>query len=205
MGGGPPRIRLLAASRLGRRYVGYDLDPEYVELARRRVATPLPPTDAHGVALASGKSAIEVASEAITAAGFTITARGYRVPKSGVAVSLRATDSLGQPWFFDVAGPLTAHRDGMSRTEVVWRSLGRANAVKGRAPETPFVVLTSALPTRPSEGDTALRAAGPQAFFDAVSIVDLEDCRRLTAYARTGSSGGAVNGFWTQRELDTRR
>ena len=29
---------LVAASRLGRRYVGYDLDPAYVELARRRVA-----------------------------------------------------------------------------------------------------------------------------------------------------------------------
>ena len=29
---------LVAAARLGRRYVGYDLDPEYVEIARRRVA-----------------------------------------------------------------------------------------------------------------------------------------------------------------------
>ena len=29
---------LVAAARLGRRYVGYDLDPAYVELARRRVA-----------------------------------------------------------------------------------------------------------------------------------------------------------------------
>ena len=29
---------LVAAGRLGRRYVGYDLDPAYVEMARRRVA-----------------------------------------------------------------------------------------------------------------------------------------------------------------------
>ncbi len=29
---------LVAAARLGRRYVGYDLDPHYVEIARRRVA-----------------------------------------------------------------------------------------------------------------------------------------------------------------------
>src|SRR5690606_38510491 len=29
---------LVAASRLGRRYVGYDLDPDYVEIARARVA-----------------------------------------------------------------------------------------------------------------------------------------------------------------------
>ncbi len=29
---------LVAAARLGRRYVGYDLDPSYVDIARRRVA-----------------------------------------------------------------------------------------------------------------------------------------------------------------------
>ena len=34
---------LVAAARLGRRYVGYDLDPEYVEIARQRVH------DAHAV------------------------------------------------------------------------------------------------------------------------------------------------------------
>ncbi len=28
---------LVAAARLGRRYVGYDLDASYVEIARRRV------------------------------------------------------------------------------------------------------------------------------------------------------------------------
>ena len=28
---------LVAAARLGRRYVGYDLDEQYVEVARRRV------------------------------------------------------------------------------------------------------------------------------------------------------------------------
>ncbi|MGC8463468.1 MAG: DNA-methyltransferase, partial [Acidimicrobiales bacterium] len=32
---------LVAAARLGRRYVGYDLDPDYVEVARRRVAEAL--------------------------------------------------------------------------------------------------------------------------------------------------------------------
>src|SRR6201999_4451671 len=32
---------LVAAARLGRRYVGYDLDPEYVALARARVADEL--------------------------------------------------------------------------------------------------------------------------------------------------------------------
>src|SRR5204862_6640023 len=30
---------LVAAARLGRRYVGYDTDPAYVEIARRRVAS----------------------------------------------------------------------------------------------------------------------------------------------------------------------
>ena len=36
---------LVAAARLGRRYVGYDLDPSYVEIARRRVAAELRSAD----------------------------------------------------------------------------------------------------------------------------------------------------------------
>ena len=34
---------LVAAARLGRRYVGYDLDEAYVEIARKRVADALHP------------------------------------------------------------------------------------------------------------------------------------------------------------------
>ena len=60
---------LVAAARLERRYVGYDLDPAYVELARRRVAAegaPPPAVDRTPV--------LEQALRLLVAAGFTVAA-----------------------------------------------------------------------------------------------------------------------------------
>src|SRR5690606_15415311 len=58
---------LVAAARLGRRYVGYDLDPEYVAIAERRVAEELTalaevPADPSG----TGAAASKLAEQALT-------------------------------------------------------------------------------------------------------------------------------------------
>ncbi len=208
---------LIAAAQLGRRYIGYDLDPTYVAIARRRVAGalsatvdgPMLPWPPHPAPEASdrqpsdqGKAAGKVAEEALNAAGFTITGRNRRVPKTGVVMSLTATDRAGAPWMFDVAGPYTTHRGGMSRSDVVWRALGRAHALRGRSSTAvPLVFLTTALPKRPSEGDTALRSAGRGAFFDAVELLNTDACARLAAYAQGNHSDEPLVGFWTRAEL----
>ena len=49
-----------------------------------------------------------------------------------------------------------------------------------------MVFLTSHLPKRPSEGDTALRAAGPDAFWTAIEMLSEESLERLERYARGG-------------------
>jgi site-specific DNA-methyltransferase (adenine-specific) len=191
---------LVAAARLGRRYVGYDTDPAYVELARRRVAE-----DAEAAPLAGGESADKLAEDALAAAGFTIVARNHRVPKSAVTVDFLATDAWGAPWLFDVPGPATAHRGGLLRTETVWRALGRAAAVRGRLTKgVPLAFLTTDLPGRPSEGDTALRAAGPDAFFDVVDIRSDEGRTRLARYGSGGCADQPQPGFWTAVELGRR-
>ena len=63
------------------------------------------------------------------------------------------------------------------------------------------MLLTSDLPTRPSPGDTALRAAGPEAFFDAVGLLSADGAERLRRYAAGGQSNRALPGFWTAKEL----
>ncbi len=65
----------------------------------------------------------------------------------------------------------------------------------------PLVLLTSHLPRRPSEGDTALRAAGPEAFFDAIEMLSAESLERLRRYAKGGFTNDPQPGFWTAREL----
>jgi len=208
---------MVAAAGLGRRYVGYDLDPAYVELARGRVAAEVglaggqivldvvaddgSADDRRRHALGEGKTASRLAEETLVEAGFTIAARDHRVPKSGVTVGFRATDGDGGTWLFDVVGPFTRHRDGMSRMDTVWTALGRASAVRGRAGDIPIVLLTTTLPRRPSQGDTALRAVGPGSVFDAVDLFSTTGRERLQRYAKGGHTNAAAPGFWTTAEL----
>ncbi len=208
---------LVAAARLDRRYVGYDLDPEYVALARARVADelaerPVVPAPATGGrrrtaaqrlardfprrAADGAKSAHAVAEALLDEAGFRITGHDVRV--HGTTVGFRAEDATGAPWLFEVAGAYTSHRGGLLRMDAVWRTLGRAS-VLARPDGPPLVVLTTHLPRQPSEGDTALRAAGPTAFFDAIGMLSGDGIERLCRYA-TGART-PLAGFWTAKDL----
>ena len=219
---------LVAAARLGRRYVGYDLDPSYVDIARRRVGevlAPVPPAakladrrlavgptivsdgveDVLSRATAEGKAAHQLAEQVLADAGFAIEERTRRIPNTGVTVDVVAIDGDGATWFFDVAGAFTSHRGGMLRTDTVWKSLGRASALKSGRGEVPLVFLTSHLPRRPSEGDTALRAAGTDAFFDAIEMLSTDGLERLARYAKGRLADDPQPGFWTTHDLARRR
>ncbi len=175
---------LVAAARLGRRYVGYDMDASYVELARTRISEEVAaPTHRPTTLLPAaddGRPAGQVAEAALIAAGFTITKTGYRVPKSGVVVSFLATAPGGAACLFDVAGPYTSHRGGLVRTETVWRTIGRAAAVRACVPNLAFVVLTTALPRPGSDADHTLRAAVPGTITAVIDLLDPVDRERLT-------------------------
>lgn len=218
---------LVAAARLDRRYVGYDLDEAYVEIARGRVEEALreirsdvqptrrrtiedpaidpgDPGDFQSRATKEGKAAQKLAEQLLEDAGFRIEERNKRIPKTGVTVNFVATDQDGQTWMFDVSGAFTSHRGGLLRTDTVWKSLGRAYALKGARADVPLVLLTSHLPKRPSEGDTALRAAGPDAFFDAIEMLSGESLDRLERYAKGGCADDPQPGFWTPQDLARR-
>ena len=199
---------LVAAEMLGRRYVGYDTDPEYVSIARERVAaaaaataTPEPNRSTLDAARVSGSSAAKLAAEVLQAAGFEIVAVKRKARRTSVTIDLVAVDVHGGEWWFDVAGPFVAHRGGLALTDEVWRLLGRANAIRGRSPDQRYVALTTELPRRSSEGDVAMRAAGPEALFDAIDITSAEDRARLTSYAQSGATH-AQPGFWRPVDLE---
>ena len=83
---------------------------------------------------------------------------------------------------------------------MVWKTLGRASAIKIARGTTPLVILSSHLPKRPSEGDTALRAAGPDAFFDIIDLLSADSLDRLQRYAKGGFTDSPQPGFWTERD-----
>jgi site-specific DNA-methyltransferase (adenine-specific) len=198
---------LVAAARLGRRYVGYDLDAGYVENARRRVADALHGPTAHpspAVANGDGKAAPTFAEEVLVRAGFEIQQRRRRIRKTGVTVDFVATDADGDPWFFDVPGAFTSYRGGLLRSDTVWRSLGQASALRAARGDVPLVLLTTHLPKRPGEGDTALRAAGPDTVFDVIGLRSVDDVERLAQYGRGRARRSPLPGFWTPGELAPR-
>ncbi len=230
---------LVAAALQGRRYVGYDLDPSYVEIARTRVSEALASEASSGRGAGSdrraggerratvpggaarrpapgdgddaedfqaratreGKAAQALARDLLEEAGFRIIEpMNQRIPRTGVTVNFVAADQADAVWFFDVSGAFTSHRGGMLRTDTVWKTLGRASALKGRGVAERLVFLTSHLPKRPSEGDAALRAAGPGAFFDAIEMLSEESIQRLRTYA-AGAATMPLVGFWTEADL----
>ena len=111
---------LVAAARLGRRYVGYDLDPAYADLARRRVAEEGAVRD-HSPG-AGGDSLGRRAMAALVDAGFTAIETDRRVKNSGLVVPFVARDAAGNVWRFDLAGAATSWRSGLSSMDVTLRA-----------------------------------------------------------------------------------
>ena len=186
---------LVAASRLGRRYVGYDLDPGYVELARARVeeegeAVPL---DA-----ARQSGAKDRVAEVLAAAGFADgSGPGVRLKGSGLIVHDVVEDRTGGRWVIEVGGAFVRYRGGLTSIDAVWRMLGRAHTLRGLGERV--LVLTSALPRHRSEFDLAVRAAGPDAVFDIIDVFDDEALARLAEYA--GGRSTPLPGFWNPDDL----
>ncbi|MDQ1476761.1 MAG: modification methylase [Actinomycetota bacterium] len=194
---------LVAAARLDRRYVGYDLDPTYVDIARLRVrdegATPAPTAVVHDPpqpepdgdsadfqarASREGKAAQALAEELLKETGFTIVAKNQRVRGTGVVINFIATDADDVEWYFDVSGAFTSTRGGLLRTDTVWKSLGRAHVLAQNV-KGPIVFLTSHVPRPGSEGDVALRKA-EDIVFDVIEMRTSAGYESLRKYAAGG-------------------
>jgi len=170
MGSGSTAV---AALRTGRHFIGYDTDREYAAVARARVAAERaaasPPRD----------QAAKVAAQLLEAAGFADVVVD-RKPRRGapVTVDLTATGASGMQWWFLVAGGFTNGPAGLRRADVLWRTLGRAAALHAFAPDANIAVLATALPSKGTPNDAALRAVRPAPIRH---VIDLSSPDALTA------------------------
>lgn len=206
----------VAAVRTGRRYVGYDTDPTYIEIAKDRVAeertagskhaadrsgSPIvpPETSATGqfqsCSTEEGKGAQALAVDILTAAGFDIVERDHRIPGVGILVNILAEDADGERWYFDVTGAFTSTRGGLLRNDTLWKCLGRASVLRTCGIK-PVVLLTSHLPPRRSTGDQVLRKIGPGGVHDVMGMLIDADRARLADYAVGGHRARPLPGFW---------
>ena len=218
---------LVAARRAGRRAVGYDIDPAYVELAGERISRanlrPEPsspmPEDADSVmpetdraehfqarAIQEGKKALDLARSILDLAGFKIVREQPSFAKLGIQFAFEATDGAGLLWYVDVAGAFTTTRPGLQRMDILWKALGRAHILdvarrRGQAEaSTRLLILTANLPRKGSEGDRALRSVGWRSVFDVIEMFDPPARHRLNSYAAS-APGEPMTGFWTADDL----
>jgi site-specific DNA-methyltransferase (adenine-specific) len=185
---------LVAAARTGRRGVGYDTEPDYVAIANERFAAAqaaqaTQATDTTGDryrrALEAGKAIGSIAEDVLAEAGFAVSGRNVRLKGTGATVDLVATDATGRRWYVDVTGGFTVTPSGLSRMDAVWRALGRAAAFEA-AGYGPRLLLTSHLPARGTEADTALSAAAPGLFAGVFGLLDAGTVDGLRTVATRG-------------------
>ncbi len=232
---------LVAAARTGRIGIGYDTDPDYVELATDRFEDELARLadgdridDLFGNARAErdqpdegryerslraavdeGRKVHDIARRHLTDAGFTIVREGASHPSRLADLSFLAEDRTGRRWWIDVAGAYITGSAGLSRTDAVWRLVGRLHALAAHdaaeARETddgarpPMLVLSPQLPRSKSRGDRVLRSVGPGVLFDCIELYDDAGLDRLRTYATADTDPPQPQpGFWSNRELGTR-
>ena len=189
---------VVAAARTGRRGVGYDLDPAYVDVARRRLAAESADAgrpSAYAQAVASGKAIGAIAEATLERAGFTIEERARKPRGLGLTIDYVVRDAAGGRWLVDVCGGFTVAPNGVARIDAAWRTVGQAAVLRAND-LGPLLVLTSHVPTKGTEPDLALRAAGPAHLFDVVTLFDADGEQRLVQYAQRGLGAGPLPGFW---------
>ena len=184
MGSGSTAV---AAVRSDRHFVGFDTDPDYIEIAERRVAdererlaalddesripfrVELPavaaePDDDEGVqarAVREGRQARELAEALLIECGFTDIRSEVKPRGLGIVLNFVATDATGADWAFDVSGAFTSNRAGLRRTDTLWKSLGKASVLHESNAQTgddlPLVLLTTDAPGRGTAGAQSLK------------------------------------------------
>ncbi len=210
---------VVAALRTGRIGVGYDNEPDYLELAEQRLVDEIERRDrlvgaepgAPGLtveerhdlrsAAAAAESAkmSDIVARHLREAGFTDVAVKPKHPLGIVDFDLSAVDRSGRRWWIDIAGGFTTPKPGLQRIEAAWRTLGRAAAAGGAGTE-PLLVMTASAPKPGSLPDRALRVAGPRDIHDVVELYDPEAMARLRSYAEAEFTT-PLAGFWTDADL----
>ncbi len=225
---------LVAAARSERRYLGYDLDPEYVATSRKRMREEQRrPSqlrlfrDQHaGPPVLDAK---EIFRDALEDAPVDFQTRASKEGKVAQAIA----EDLLQEAGFRVLQKNARQRGlgvvvsfvAVDDDDTPWYfdvsgafTTTRGGLLRtdtlwrslGRAnvlvahQMTPLVFLTSHLPTPRSEGDMALRAVGPGVVFDAIEMLDDIGRERLSVYAKGGGSTQPLLGYWRAKEVAKR-
>ncbi|MYJ15448.1 MAG: site-specific DNA-methyltransferase [Acidimicrobiia bacterium] len=193
---------LVAARHASRRGVGYDIDPEYVQIAEDRLREAMADTTDPRRVSVSVKGARALAQQTLEESGFTITKTAPKLGRTGVSYDFLVENRHHQRWYVDVAGGFTTVQPGLQRGAAVWETLGKAHVLHGTktADEPRVLVITPKLPKPASLGRKAIKAVGPRCLFDLIDLSNASDLLRLQCYG-TEQTDRPSQGFWTTEQI----
>lgn len=195
----------IAAVRNDRFYVGFDTDAKYAKAAQKRIkeerarllsrdqltlpgvsvpAVPRAVSDDESpfdAAMRSGLRIAAVAMAVLEEAGFKVTKEKAKLPP-GVQVSLLAEDRTGKTWAFDISGGFTVIPTGLSKSDTLFRSIGKAAVITAEFANPPLVLLSSDMPSSKA-GIKALESIKGTTIVDALDLLDPESHARLAELA----------------------
>ena len=179
MGSGTTAV---AAIRTGRRYVGCDTDPGYIETAEARAAAEA------AAEPAAGRASIRREARGLLADSGWLNIRERVNVAPGIEMPFTATDRRGQMWCFDLAGTHgLSQQAGLASSDVLWRTIGRAAAARGCDPAVNVVALTVRIPDGRSTAAHAVESAtGADRPLRAVIDVTSETARADLAVLAAG-------------------
>ncbi|HVB01448.1 MAG TPA: site-specific DNA-methyltransferase [Acidimicrobiales bacterium] len=198
----------VAATRLKRHYVGYDLDEQYLDLARKRIEheqgdqMKAPAVKRSGetprevvTLIDSGHSATDIARELLNRARFKLIGEQINI-SAGFRVTFKVEDQSGNLLYVDVAGAFTHARAGLNRPDVLWHAIGQAAVMQGLG-LAPLIVLTAGVPDERSPQSRALRACVGEnrpiaAIIDIFEPKSLDQLSRWASGKQRGPSSAAV-------------
>ena len=158
----------VAASQLGRSFVGFDTDEVYVARALERIA------DEGGERERTDRRSIrDIVEELLTDAGFTKIDWNARIV-TGFEATGRAWRKDQTSIVFEIVGGLTSVRPGLSRGDLLWRAIGRAAVISQVCTDEELILFTAGLPEKLSGGNALATVVGPsQAIAGIIDIADL--------------------------------
>ncbi|MXX63935.1 MAG: site-specific DNA-methyltransferase [Acidimicrobiia bacterium] len=190
---------LVAAHQTGRRGIGYEVDPEYVNLARERLSDNGLMDDGFPDGSDRAKSAKTLAEELIQRSGFLVH-RAPRIGSTDMRYDFLIENPHGNRWHVQIAGGFTTVQAGLQRGALLWETLGMAHVLHSVEEDARLIILTPRMPRPGSSTHRALQAVGPGRFFDIIELVSPADAERLTHYGTT-STTRPIEGWWTEAQI----
>ena len=133
-------------------------------------------------AMRSGLRIAAVAIAVLEEAGFKVTKEKVKLPP-GVTVSLLAEDRSGKTWVFDISGGFTVVPSGLSKSDTLFRSIGKAAVIAAEFANPPLILLTSDLPTSKA-GKSAIESIKGTTIVEALDLLDPAAHARLEELAK---------------------